>query len=248
MDHREARCLHQPASVIAADATSAKHSQGLPARRHECGERLPVLPWGRLRRSTPARRRPDQELHFRKRIVNLVERAVEDDRLLVRPPHCVRHRCVIDVPVPGQHADPHPVNLEPYRGGDFVDQVVNLCQRQPKRADLRSSADVGPGTADRVAEMVSVFGVTPQHSGFDRARLDRFKRVMSRRVAAHTTTLDHLFERAEESARYHKTETEIELLVERLKALWANYRCLTARRSTLRAQIEAIGAKLKKNG
>lgn len=44
--------------------------------------------------------------------------------------------------------------------------------------------------------------------------------VMRRRIAAHTTTLEYLFVRAEESARYDKTKAEIELLVDRLKVHW----------------------------
>jgi transposase len=71
---------------------------------------------------------------------------------------------------------------------------------------------------------------------------------MKRRVNARFSTLEHLFGRAEESARYHKTEAEVELLVERLKALWADYIRLTARRKALRAQIEAIGRELVAKG
>lgn len=71
---------------------------------------------------------------------------------------------------------------------------------------------------------------------------------MKRRVNARFATLIRLFERAEQSARYHKSEAEVDLLVGRLKALWADYRRLTARRKALRAQIEAIGAELKEDG
>lgn len=72
----------------------------------------------------------------------------------------------------------------------------------------------------------------------------RFKNTIKRRVNARFSTLEHLFESAEESARYHKTEAEIGLLVDRLQALWADYERLTARRERLRAQIEAIGEEL----
>lgn len=77
---------------------------------------------------------------------------------------------------------------------------------------------------------------------------NRFKNAMKRRVNARFSTLEHLFERAEESARYHKTEAEVELLVQRLKALWTDYQRLTARRKALRAQIETIGRELVANG
>jgi transposase len=81
-----------------------------------------------------------------------------------------------------------------------------------------------------------------------RAGYTRFKNTMRRRVAARTSTLEHLFERAKESARYHKTEAEVDLLVDRLKALWADYRRLTARRAHLRVQIEVIGHTLVTEG
>ena len=94
--------------------------------------------------------------------------------------------------------------------------------------------------------LMDAYAFNPYH--IIRAGLGRFKKVMRRRVGAHTTTLEHLFERAEESTRYHKTEAEIELLVSRLKALWADYTRLTARREALRAQIEAIGRELIADG
>lgn len=94
--------------------------------------------------------------------------------------------------------------------------------------------------------LMDAYAFDPYH--IRRAGLTRFKNTMRRRVGARTSTLEHLFGRAEESARYHKTEAEVELLVERLKALWADYTRLTARRKALRAQIEAIGTRLVANG
>ena len=94
--------------------------------------------------------------------------------------------------------------------------------------------------------LMEAYAFDPYH--IRRAGLARFKNTMRRRVGARTSTLEHLFGRAEESARYHKTEAEVELLVERLKALWADYTRLTARRKALRAQIEAIGTRLVANG
>ena len=94
--------------------------------------------------------------------------------------------------------------------------------------------------------LMDAYAFNPYH--ITRAGLGRFKKVMRRRVAAHTTTLEHLFERADESDRYHKTEAEIELLVDRLKTLWADYARLTDRRERLRSQIEGIGATLKESG
>jgi len=81
-----------------------------------------------------------------------------------------------------------------------------------------------------------------------RAGYPRFKKTMKRRVNARFSTLEHLFECAEESARYHKSDPEVQLLVQRLKALWADYERLTARRACLRAQIETIGHKLTGTG
>lgn len=101
-------------------------------------------------------------------------------------------------------------------------------------------------TFDSTGEaLFDAYKFNPYHIRAGRAR---FKNTMRRRVGAHTSTLEHLFKRATESARYHKTEAEVKLLVERLKALWADYRCLTARRAALRAQIEAIGTRLVADG
>jgi transposase len=90
--------------------------------------------------------------------------------------------------------------------------------------------------------LMDAYQFDPYH--IQRAGLDRFKKTMKRRVNARFSTLEHLFERAEESARYHKTEAETQLLAQRLKALWADFKRLTARRTALRAQIEAIGREL----
>jgi transposase len=90
--------------------------------------------------------------------------------------------------------------------------------------------------------LMDAYAFDPYH--ITKAGYTRFKNTIKRRVNARFSTLEHLFERAEESARYHKTEAEIHLLVDRLKALWADYKRLTARRERLRAQIEAIGEKL----
>jgi transposase len=76
--------------------------------------------------------------------------------------------------------------------------------------------------------LMDAYQFNPYH--IHRTGFSRFKSTIRRRVSAHTTTLEHLFERTEESARYHKTEAEVDLLVNRLKALWADYTRLTARR------------------
>lgn len=94
--------------------------------------------------------------------------------------------------------------------------------------------------------LMDAYQFNPYH--IQRTGFSRFKSTIRRRVSAHTTTLEHLFARAEESARYHKTEAEVQLLVDRLKTLWADYTRLTARRERLRGQIEAIGTSLKESG
>ena len=94
--------------------------------------------------------------------------------------------------------------------------------------------------------LMEAYAFNPYH--ITRAGYNRFKNTMRRRVSAHTTTLEHLFAWAEESARYHKTEAEVQLLVDRLKTLWADYTRLTARRERLRGQIEAIGHELVAKG
>jgi transposase len=93
--------------------------------------------------------------------------------------------------------------------------------------------------------LMDAYQFNPYH--IRRTGYSRFKSTIRRRASAHTTTLKHLFARAEESSRYHKTETEVQMLVDRLKALWADYTRLTARRERLRGQIEAIGATLKES-
>lgn len=68
---------------------------------------------------------------------------------------------------------------------------------------------------------MDAYAFDPYH--IRRVGLGRFKNTMRRQVGARTTTLEHLFERAKESVGYHKTEAELKLLVERLKALWADF-------------------------
>ena len=94
--------------------------------------------------------------------------------------------------------------------------------------------------------LMDAYQFNPYH--IRRAGYNRFKSTIRRRASAHTTTLKHLFARSEESSRYHKTEAEIDILVDRLKTLWADYTRLTARRERLRGQIESIGATLKESG
>jgi len=94
--------------------------------------------------------------------------------------------------------------------------------------------------------LMDAYAFDPYH--IVKAGYSRFKNTIKRRVNARFSTLEHLFERAEESARYHKTEDETQLLVERLKALWADFKRLTARRAALRARIEAIGCELVADG
>jgi len=90
--------------------------------------------------------------------------------------------------------------------------------------------------------LMEAYAFNPYH--IRRAGLGRFKSTIKRRVNARFSTLEHLFERAEESVRYHKTEAEAQLLTSRLKALWADYKRLRARRTALRAQIEQVGREL----
>lgn len=94
--------------------------------------------------------------------------------------------------------------------------------------------------------LMEAYRFNPYH--ITRAGHSRFKNTMKRRVNARFSTLEQLFQRAEESARYQKSDAEIELLVQRLKALWADYKRLTARRERLRDQIEAIGRELVADG
>lgn len=82
-----------------------------------------------------------------------------------------------------------------------------------------------------------------------RAGYTRFKKTMKRRVrGARFATLEHLFERAEQSVHYTKTESEIQLLIGRLKDLWADYERITARRKRLRVEIERLGDRLEADG
>lgn len=82
-----------------------------------------------------------------------------------------------------------------------------------------------------------------------RAGYRRFERAMKRRSKyTHFATLRHLFDRAEQSARYLLTDEEISLLTSRLEALWADYEHHKERREALQAEIEALGAELKAAG
>ena len=81
-----------------------------------------------------------------------------------------------------------------------------------------------------------------------RAGYGRFKNAIKRRVNARFATLEHLFACAEQSTRHHKSQLEIDLLIRRLKALWADYECLTARRARLRTEIERLGERLEACG
>ena len=63
-----------------------------------------------------------------------------------------------------------------------------------------------------------------------RAGHTRFKRKMKRRVRfCRFQTLEHLFACAEESVRHRKSRAEIEVLTDRLQALWRDYEHLTER-------------------
>lgn len=82
-----------------------------------------------------------------------------------------------------------------------------------------------------------------------RAGYHRFESSIKRRSKyTHFATLKHLFDRAQESARYQLTAEEIELLAGRLKDLWSDYERHSDRRERLKAQIEALGARLKAEG
>ena len=83
----------------------------------------------------------------------------------------------------------------------------------------------------------------------ERAGYTRFKRKMKRRVKyVRFATLEHLFARAKGSARQRKSPEEVELLKERLGALWQDYRRLTRRRAAQRQEIEALAEELKALG
>ncbi|PEN10353.1 IS110 family transposase, partial [Longibacter salinarum] len=81
-----------------------------------------------------------------------------------------------------------------------------------------------------------------------RAGYGRFTAVVKRRVHARFATLEHLFDRAEQSVRYAKTTAEVDLLVDRLRTLWSDYERLVARRKRVRTQIEQLGEQLKASG
>lgn len=82
-----------------------------------------------------------------------------------------------------------------------------------------------------------------------RAGYTRFKKAIKRRVrGTRFATLEHLFERAEQSVRYCKTESEIQLLTSRLIDLWTDYERLIARRKRLRVEIERLGEQLEARG
>ena len=79
-----------------------------------------------------------------------------------------------------------------------------------------------------------------------RAGYTHFERKIKRRSKyTHFDTLRHLFHCAEQSARYHLTSAEIDLLTDRIEALWSDYEQHAARMKTLQAEIEALGETLK---
>jgi transposase len=93
---------------------------------------------------------------------------------------------------------------------------------------------------------MEAYAFNPYH--IVRAGYTRFKKTMKRRVNARFQTLEHLFACAEASIRYAKTEAEVDVLVERLRQLWADYERLTARRERLREAIDDLGAQLEASG
>ena len=82
-----------------------------------------------------------------------------------------------------------------------------------------------------------------------RAGYTRFEGTMKRHSKyTHFDTLRHLFAHAEQSARYHLSGEEVDVITTRLKALWADYQRHTERMEELKAQIEALGEDLKAAG
>lgn len=94
--------------------------------------------------------------------------------------------------------------------------------------------------------LMEAYAFNPYH--IVRAGYTRFKKTMKRRVNARFQTLEHLFACAEQAVRYHKTDGEVRLLVERLRQLWADYERLTARREHVRTEIERLGERLEASG
>jgi len=94
--------------------------------------------------------------------------------------------------------------------------------------------------------LMEAYAFNPYH--IVRAGYTRFKSTIKRRVNARFATLEHLFTCAEQAVRYHKTDGEVQLLVERLRELWSDYERLTARRARLRAEIERLGERLEASG
>ena len=77
----------------------------------------------------------------------------------------------------------------------------------------------------------------------------RFERKIKHRSKyTHLDTLRHLFDCAEQSARYQMAKGEVALLVDRLQDLWTDYTCQTERMEHIQAQIEALGEELKAAG
>ena len=79
-----------------------------------------------------------------------------------------------------------------------------------------------------------------------RSGAGRFEARM-RRLVPHIrrSTLNHLFDCAQASVRYHIPSQEIDLLVDQLKRLWSDWERHQARLGRLRVQIEALGAQLQ---
>lgn len=108
------------------------------------------------------------------------------------------------------------------------DEVVRTATRQRIQAviedlfpDYDKSATFTFGSTGQA--LLEAYAFNPYH--IVRAGYGRFKNVVKRRVNARFATLEHLFDCAEQSIRYAKTETEVEVLVERLRQLWADYEC-----------------------
>lgn len=82
-----------------------------------------------------------------------------------------------------------------------------------------------------------------------RAGYTRFERKMKHRSKyTRFETLEHLFRCAEQSARYHVSTDEVELLTARLQALWSDYERHSGRMEQLKNQIVALGQELKADG
>ncbi len=97
------------------------------------------------------------------------------------------------------------------------------------------------------AALVDAYGFDP--FAISRAGYKCFERKMKHRSKyTRFETLRHLFACAEQSARYHVSTDELDILTARLKVLWADYERHTARMEELKAEIEALGEALKAAG